>query len=57
MNLYRVKCLMFTKSYNTKVKRKIDGKMNLYFHCNDCGFKNFVTIDKKELSDLLKDLI
>ena len=48
---------MFTKSCNTKVKRKIDGKMNLYFHCNDCGFKNFVTIDKKELSDLLKDLI
>ena len=25
---------MFTKNKNIKVKRKVDGKINLYFRCN-----------------------
>ena len=57
MNLYCVKCLMFTKNNNIKVKHKISGKINLYFHCNDCGLKKFARIDKEELSVLLKHLI
>ena len=48
---------MFTKNNNIKVKSKIDAKINLYFHCHDCTFKNITTIDKEERSDLLKDLI
>ena len=48
---------MFTKNNNIKVKREIDAKINFCFHCNDCTSKNFTTIDKEELSDLLKDLI
>ena len=48
---------MFTKDNNIKLKRKIDGKINLYSCCNDCSFKKFAAIDKEELSDLLKDLI
>ena len=47
INVYYIKCL----------KRKKDGKINLYSYCIDCGFKNFETIDKKELSYLLESLI
>ena len=28
--------------------------MNLYSSCIDCGFKKFQNMDKKELSNLLK---
>ena len=50
---------MFTKKNNIKLKPKIDKKkkINLYFHCIDCGFKRFDSINKEELRVLLKDLI
>ena len=35
---------------------EIDGKTNLYSYCIDCGFKKLETIDKEEVSDLLKSL-
>ena len=57
MNLYCIKCLMFTKNNKISVKREIDRKISLYFCCNDCCFKKFITIDKEGLSGLLKDLI
>ena len=57
MILYCIKCLMLTKSRNIKIKRKIDGKINLYFCCIDSGFKKFETIDEEELSYSLKGLI
>ena len=57
MNLYCLKCLMFTRNNKIKVKCDIDGKFNLYSPCNDFSFKKFATINKKELSNLLKDLI
>ena len=47
MNLYRFKCLFFTKNKNIKIKRKIDGNINLYSRCIDCSFKKFENIDKK----------
>ena len=57
MILYCIKCLMLTKSRNIKIKRKIDGKINLYFCCIDSGFKKFETIDEEKLSYSLKGLI
>ena len=57
MVLHYLKCLILTKYNNIKVKPKIDEKTNLYFRCIGCGFKNFGTIDKVELSGSLKDLI
>ena len=30
---------MFIKNKNIKIKCKIDGKVNLYSRCFDCGFK------------------
>ena len=42
------------KNNNIKMKREIDGKINLYYWCYDCGFKKFETIDKEEVNDLLK---
>ena len=53
MNLYRIKCLMFTKYNNIKLKHETDGKINVYARCNDCSFKKFATIDEEEISDLL----
>ena len=50
MNLYCIKCLMFIKNRNIKIKREIDG--NIYSRCTDCGFKNLETIDEEELSYL-----
>ena len=38
---------------NFKIKREIDGKINLHFHCIESGFKKFQTVNKKEISDLL----
>ena len=57
MNLFCIKCLMFTKKKNIKIKHKIDKIINLVSLCIDCGFKNFETADKKELSYLLESLI
>ena len=57
MHLYCIICLKFTKNNSIKVKRKIDGNLNIHSRCNDCSFKKFATIDKKKLSDLLKCLI
>ena len=57
MDLYYIKCLMFTKNRNIKIKHKTDGKMNLYFYCIDCSFKIFETFDKAEVSYLLERLI
>ena len=54
MNRYYIKCLMFTKNNSINIKRKIDGKMNLYSYCIDFGFQKFATIDEQELTDLLK---
>ena len=51
MNLFCMKCLMFTKNNNTKIKCEIDEKNNLCIHCSS---KKFEMIDKKELSDSLK---
>ena len=34
------------KKRNVKLKRKIDGKINLYSRCIDCGFKTFDTTDE-----------
>ena len=51
------KCLIFTKYSNIKVKHKTDEKTNNYSRCIGCGFKNFGTIDKVEISGLSKDLI
>ena len=42
------------KNNNIQIKNKIDGKINLYFCCIDYGFEKFETIDKEEISDLLK---
>ena len=50
MNLYKIKYLIFRKNINIKVKRKNNGKINLYSHCIDCGFNKFEIIDKEELS-------
>ena len=54
MNLYSIRCSKFTKNNNIAIKHKIDGKINFYFCCIDCGFKKLDTIDKEELSDSLK---
>ena len=51
MDLYCIKCLMFTKNNNIKVKVEIDEKLISIL------VKRFVTIDDKDVSDLLKDLI
>ena len=48
---------MFTKNKNITIKTKIDGKINVYFRCIDCGFKKFETIDEENLIYLLKALI
>ena len=45
MNLYSIKCLMFTKNNNIKVNCKIDGKINAHSRCNDYCVKKIVTID------------
>ena len=57
MNFYCVKCSVFTKNRNIKVKSKIDCVINLYSRCIDCGFKMFGTIDEEDLSYLLKGLM
>ena len=56
MNLSCIKCLMFTKINDIKRKCKLDGKINLYSCCINCGFKKIETIDEEELSYLTKFL-
>ena len=53
MNLYYIKCLMFTKSNSIKIKCRIDRKNNLYSCYINWGFKKLEIIDEKELSNLL----
>ena len=43
MNLYCIKCSMFTKNIHVKIKHERNGKINLY------SLKKFETIDKEEL--------
>ena len=54
MNLHCIKCLMFTKNNNIKLKREIGGKVNIYSRCIGCGFKKFAAIIKEEIKYLLK---
>ena len=37
-----------------KIKREVDGKIDLYSDCFNSNFEKFRTIDKEELSGLLK---
>ena len=54
MNLWCIKLLTFTKNKNIKIKHKVDGKINLCSRWVDWGFKKFETINKGDLSYLLK---
>ena len=36
MNLY---CIKFVINNNIEIKHEIDGKVNVYSYCADCGFK------------------
>ena len=64
MNLYCLECQSLQKSKMWKEKY-IDGKINCccyccyncYCCCVHCSFKKFETVDKEELSALLKVLI
>ena len=47
MNLYCIKCLMFTKNKIFKIKREIDGKINL---CIDYSLKKIEAIDEEKLN-------
>ena len=38
---------MFTKNKSIKIKHKIDGNINFYSFCIDCGFKKFESIDEE----------
>ena len=48
------KKITILNNINIKLKREIDGKINLYSRCNDWSFKKFATIDEDEIGDLLK---
>ena len=56
VHLYYLKCSKFTSQNDTKIKRKIGGKNNLYSYFNKRGLKKFETIDEGEISNLLKSL-
>ena len=56
MSLYYIKCSLFTKNRNIKIKCETDRKISLYSFCIDCNFKKFETIDEGELSYLVKGL-
>ena len=56
MNLYCFKCSKFTNKNEIKIKREIDGKINLYSNCINCGFNKFQNIGEEEISDILKSL-
>ena len=57
MNPCCIKCLMFAKNKNIKIKREIDGKINLCSCCTYCGFKTFETIYQEKLSYIIESLI
>ena len=40
------------KNNNIKIKLKMNGSGNLHFRYVNCGFKNFETIEKEEISDI-----
>ena len=56
MNLCSIKCSEVYKQQLNENKTWNWWKINLYCYFADCGFKKFETIDKEELSDLLKSL-
>ena len=56
MILSCIKCLIFTKNKDIKAKHEIDGKIIIYSCSNDYSFKKLVTIDKEEITDLLKKI-
>ena len=58
MDLYYIKHSKLTNNNNNiKINIcEISRKIILHFHRNDCGFKKFETINKEEVSDLLKSL-
>ena len=55
LNIYKKKKNIYI--YRNIIKRQIEGKISLYSRCIDCGFKKFETIEKEELSYLLKGLV
>ena len=54
MNLYCIKCSIFTKNSNNTIRQDIDGKIHIYSRCIGCGFKTFESSDKEELIYLFK---
>ena len=54
--LIALNVLCLQKTRNIQIKRKISWKINIYFHCTDCGFKMFASIDEVELIYLLRGL-
>ena len=54
MNLYIIKCLMFKKYKDIKIKCETDEKTYLYSHRINCSIKQIKAIDIKELIYLLK---
>lgn len=48
--------LKVSSNSNITIKLQIDGRINLYCYCVDCGSKKVKTIDKEELRDLLKTI-
>ena len=47
MDLSCIKCSEFTINNDIRIKREIDGEINLYPSCLKYGFKNFETIDEE----------
>ena len=45
---------MFKKSKINKLKRKIDGKINLYLCCVGCSFKKLLTLNEGEINVLFE---
>ena len=45
---------MFTKNSIIKTRREIDGKINLYLRCIDCGFLKSLKLLIKKNFDLFK---
>ena len=37
-----------------KIKREVDGKIDLYSDCFNCNFERFIAINKEELSGLFE---
>ena len=54
MHLYCIKCLIFTKTGNIKIKCEIDEEINLYSCCINCGSKRLGAVNEEDLICLLK---